>query len=94
MQTRIRTIPVPGRRKLSREPVAFVGALNSIVLAVFTLAGVFGWWDWTDEQTGAVMGLWAAVSGFAMYLARANVTPTSAEASRTAGALPLDGTDG
>jgi hypothetical protein len=65
------------KAKVAREPVVFVGLLNSLGLGVLSLAGVFGWWQLTEAQAGAVTALWGTVTAFAMWVVRANVTPTS-----------------
>lgn len=64
---------------IRREPVAFVGALQALFLAVLTLANVFGWWEWSDDQTAAVTGLWLAVTALVTFLLRGAVSPTPSE---------------
>jgi len=60
-----------GIRKWVQEESAATQALVSAVLAV----GIaFQWWHWTDAQTGAVVGITAAL--LSMFV-RSQVTPTS-----------------
>lgn len=61
---------------MKSEPVAIVGGLTQIVSAVIALALGFQWVSWTPEQTGLVLGVWAAVTAFALLFARSKVTPT------------------
>jgi hypothetical protein len=51
-----------------REPAA----AQALVLAFIALGIAFGWWQWTDAQTGAVVGIAAALLG--MFV-RSQVTP-------------------
>lgn len=64
--------------RIRKEPVAFVGVLNTLWLAILTLANVFNWWVWDDTQTAAVTAVWTALSGLATWLVRSNVSPTTA----------------
>ena len=61
--------------RIRNEPVAFVGVLQSIWLAVLTLANVFEWWSWSDDQTAAVTGVWLAVTALVTWLVRGSVSP-------------------
>lgn len=61
---------------MNKEPVAIVAGLTQIVSAVIALALGFQWVDWTPEQVGLVLGVWAAVTTFALLFARSKVTPT------------------
>ncbi len=60
---------------MKTEPVAIVGGLTQIVTAVIALALGFEWVDWTPEQTGLVLGVWAAITAFALLFVRSKVTP-------------------
>ena len=51
-----------------REPAA----AQALILAFIALGIAFGWWQWTDAQTGAVVGIAAALLG--MFV-RSQVTP-------------------
>ena len=51
-----------------REPAA----AEALVLAFIALGIAFGWWQWSNAQTGAVVGIAAALLG--MYV-RSQVTP-------------------
>ena len=47
-------------------------ATEALILAFIALGIAFGWWHWTDAQTGAVIGIAAALLG--MFV-RSQVTP-------------------
>jgi hypothetical protein len=51
-----------------REPAA----AEALVLAFIALGIAFGWWQWSNAQTGAVVGIAAALLG--MFV-RSQVTP-------------------
>jgi MFS superfamily sulfate permease-like transporter len=51
-----------------REPAT----AQALILAFIALGIAFGWWQWTDAQTGAVVGIAAALLG--MFV-RSQVTP-------------------
>ena len=51
-----------------REPAA----TEALILAFIALGIAFGWWQWTNAQTGAVIGIAAALLG--MFV-RSQVTP-------------------
>lgn len=51
-----------------REPAA----AQALILAFIAIGIAFGWWKWTDAQTGAVVGIAAALLG--MFV-RSQVTP-------------------
>ena len=51
-----------------REPAA----AQALILAFIALGIAFGWWQWTDAQTGSVVGIAAALLG--MFV-RSQVTP-------------------
>ena len=51
-----------------REPAV----AQALILAFIALGIAFGWWQWTDAQTGAVVGIAAALLG--MFV-RSQVTP-------------------
>lgn len=64
---------------MNREPVLIIGAVTAVIEALLGAAVLFGL-DWTEEQTGAVMGLVLAVgTAVATFLARSQVTPVSKE---------------
>lgn len=64
-------------KRIKSEPVAFFGSLQVVLLAVFTLAALFDWWTWSEDQQAGVLALWAAVTAFLTYLIRGSVTPTN-----------------
>ncbi len=45
---------------------------QALILAFIAVGIAFGWWHWTDAQTGAVMGISAAL--LSMFV-RSQVTP-------------------
>jgi hypothetical protein len=51
-----------------REPAA----AEALILAFIALGIAFGWWQWSNAQTGAVIGIAAALLG--MFV-RSQVTP-------------------
>jgi hypothetical protein len=51
-----------------REPAA----AEALILAFIALGIAFGWWQWSNAQTGAVVGIAAALLG--MFV-RSQVTP-------------------
>ena len=57
-----------------REPAA----AQALILAFIALGIAFGWWQWTDAQTGAVVGIAAALLG--MFV-RSQVTPPAMAAA-------------
>lgn len=59
----------------NKEPVAVVAGLTQIVSAVIALLLGFDVVEWTTEQTGLVLGVWAAVTAFLLLFARSKVTP-------------------
>ncbi len=59
----------------NKEPVAIIAGLTQIVSAIIALALGFEWVDWTPEQVGLVLGVWAAITAFALLFARSKVTP-------------------
>lgn len=70
--------------RIKSEPVAFVGALQSLWLAVLTLSNVFDWWSWSDDQTAAVSGIWLAATALLTFLVRGSVSPTAKSPEPTA----------
>jgi hypothetical protein len=51
-----------------KEPAA----TQALILVFIALGIAFGWWHWSDAQTGAVVGITAALLGMVL---RAQVTP-------------------
>lgn len=64
-------------------------SLQALVQAVIALGLAFNWWNWSDGQTGAVVGIAAAL--LSMF-ARSQVTPTIRP--RSADGKPLVPQDG
>lgn len=58
------------------EPVAVESALRNLLVAVIGLLQVFGAINWTPEQQGAVLLVFAALSVAASLFVRNKVTPT------------------
>ena len=67
--------PHPMLSRIRNEPVAFVGTLQTLWLALLTLANVFEWWSWSDTQTAAVTGVWTALTALVTWLVRGSVEP-------------------
>lgn len=57
------------------EPVMFATAIVALVQALVTLGLAFGWWTWSSEQTGAVLGVVTAGLALAFSVVRGVVTP-------------------
>jgi hypothetical protein len=72
---------------IRREPVAFWGGITVLVEALIALALVFEWVDWTGEQTGAVMGVVAALGAILVVVVRSQVRPEAAAQTAIAEAL-------
>ena len=64
-----------------REPAV----AQALILAFIALGIAFGWWQWTDAQTGAVVGIAAALLG--MFV-RSQVTPLVAPTTRGRRLIP------
>jgi hypothetical protein len=64
-----------------REPAA----AQALILAFIALGIAFGWWQWTDAQTGAVVGIAAALLG--MFV-RSQVTPLVAPTTKGRRLIP------
>jgi hypothetical protein len=58
-----------------REPAV----AQALILAFIALGIAFSWWQWSDAQTGAVVGIAAALLG--MFV-RSQVTPLSQPATK------------
>lgn len=58
-----------------REPVAVAGAIQALLVAVFSLANLFDWWHWSDEQTAGVGLLYVAFVGVLTAITRGKVAP-------------------
>jgi|HubBroStandDraft_2_1064218.scaffolds.fasta_scaffold2720791_1 hypothetical protein len=63
-------------KKATEQMVAWVrrepAAAEALILAFIALGIAFGWWQWSNAQTGAVIGIAAALLG--MFV-RSQVTP-------------------
>lgn len=57
------------------EPVALATALTQLVSSVIALLLIFDVIHWTDQQVGAVMLLWAAITAVVFVFVRQKVTP-------------------
>jgi hypothetical protein len=66
----------PWVRQATDQTVAWVrrepAAAEALILAFIALGIAFGWWQWSNAQTGAVIGIAAALLG--MFV-RSQVTP-------------------
>jgi drug/metabolite transporter (DMT)-like permease len=66
------------RRNTPKEPVVVAASVTALITATIALGAGFSWWNWTTEQTSAVLSAVTAVSGvLSALLARAVVTPTN-----------------
>ena len=74
--------------RLRNEPVAFVGTLQTLWLALLTLANVFEWWSWSDAQTAAVTGVWTALTALVTWLVRGSVSPVPSSSDTQGQHLP------
>lgn len=59
----------------TREPVAVAGAVQAFLVAVFSLANLFGWWHWSAEQTAGVGLAYVAFVGVLTAVTRGKVSP-------------------
>lgn len=59
----------------SNEPVALAGTIQGALSALIALALVFGWVDWTPDQTAAIMAVYTAFVAVATTVVRSKVTP-------------------
>lgn len=59
------------------EPISITEAIRLVIVGVITLLVAFNAWNPTPEQTGAVLGVYAAVSILLSVIARSKSTPTS-----------------
>lgn len=59
----------------SNEPVALAGTIQGALSALIALALVFGWVDWTPDQTAAVMAVYTAFVAVVTVVTRSKVTP-------------------
>jgi hypothetical protein len=66
----------PWVKQATEQMVAWVrrepAAAEALILAFIALGIAFGWWQWSNAQTGAVIGIAAALLG--MFV-RSQVTP-------------------
>jgi hypothetical protein len=67
---------------IRNEPVASTTTVVAIVQATVTLGLAFGWWTWSSEQTGAVLGVVTAGLALAFSIVRGAVTPEQRAAQR------------
>lgn len=57
------------------EPVAVAGTIQGALSALIALALVFGWVDWTPDQTAAIMAVYTAFVGVVTAVTRSKVSP-------------------
>ncbi len=57
------------------EPVRVATAIQTVIIAVFVLAKVFGWWTWTDDQETAVLAAYGALVVALGAFTRGRVSP-------------------
>lgn len=58
-----------------REPVALSAAIQTLLVAVFVLAKLFGWWHWSDDQEAGVLAAYAALTVVLASITRGKVSP-------------------
>ncbi len=64
--------------KIKQEPVRFWSTLTGIITAVFGALIGFGILEWTMDQVGLVLVVWAAVGSlFQFFYVRNKVTPVA-----------------
>ncbi len=64
------------RSNTPKEPVVLAGAVTASITATIALGTGFTWWDWTAEQTSAVLSVVTAASGVVFAaIARETVKP-------------------
>jgi hypothetical protein len=61
----------------TREPIAATEAVRLVIVATFAVTTSFDVWTPTPEQTGSLLGLFAAVSVLLSVFARRRSTPTA-----------------
>jgi hypothetical protein len=70
------------KRATAKEHVALAGTFTAVFSATLALGTGFGWWELTQEQTGALLGMLTAIIGvtgamFARQHVTAEITPSS-----------------
>jgi len=70
------------KRATAKEHVALAGTFTAVVSATLALGTGFGWWQLTQEQTGALLGMVTAVIAvasavFARQHVTAEISPSS-----------------
>jgi len=60
---------------LRREPVAFFGGLQGVLLAVISLLISFNAWNPSTDQVGQIGLVYVAITGFVTFLVRQSVSP-------------------
>ena len=62
--------------RITQEPVRFWSTLTGIITAIFGALIGFGIIDWTQEQVGMILVVWAAAGSlFQFFYVRNRVTP-------------------
>jgi len=67
----------PNKEKLTMntEPVALAGTIQGAITALIALALVFGWVDWTPDQTAAILAVYTAFVAVVTGVTRSKVSP-------------------
>jgi hypothetical protein len=71
------------RPATAKEHVALAGTFTAVVSATLALGTGFGWWELTQEQAGALLGMLTAIIGVAAAMfARQHVTAEISPSSK------------
>lgn len=63
---------------MNREPLAIIGAIVALVQALITTSVLMGWWNLTENQVAAWMGVVALAGTLAVVVfTRGKVTPVA-----------------
>ena len=63
---------------MTREPLAIIGGVVALVQALITTSVLMGWWNLTEDQVAAWMGVVALAGTLAVVIfTRPKVTPVA-----------------
>ena len=74
---------------MNNEPVATTAAIQVLIVAVLALNSAFGWAEFSDAQTAAILGVYGALTLVLAAFTRGKVTPVDSD---TSGGPPTGGT--
>lgn len=66
---------------MTTEPVATTAAIQVLIVAVLALNSAFGWASFTDGQTAAILGVYAALTLVLASVTRGKVSPVDPASS-------------